>query len=43
MVTYRFGPFELDADKNLLQRGGDLVSLTPKAFDLLLLLVRREG
>jgi DNA-binding winged helix-turn-helix (wHTH) protein/Tol biopolymer transport system component len=43
METYRFGPFELDADKNLLQRGDELVALTPKAFDLLLLLVRRGG
>jgi len=43
MPSYRFGLFELDADKNLLQRGGELVSLPPKAFDLLLLLVRRGG
>lgn len=43
MEIYRFGSFELDADKNLLQRGDELVPLTPKAFDLLLLLVRRGG
>jgi DNA-binding winged helix-turn-helix (wHTH) protein len=38
-VIVRFGAFELDADRRQLARGGDEVHLTPKAFDLLLLLI----
>jgi DNA-binding winged helix-turn-helix (wHTH) protein/TolB-like protein/Flp pilus assembly protein TadD len=40
---YSFGPFVLDPSKRLLQRNGETVPLTPKAFDLLLLLVRHRG
>ncbi len=38
-MTVRFGPFELDDAQRLLRRGGREVHLTPKAFDLLALLV----
>lgn len=40
---YEFGPFRLDAHERLLTREGASVSLTPKAFDLLLALVKRPG
>jgi eukaryotic-like serine/threonine-protein kinase len=40
---YRFGEYELDSVKRLLLRRGRRVSLTPKAFDLLLLLVQCHG
>jgi DNA-binding response OmpR family regulator len=36
---YEFGPFRLDAGERHLLRDGQAVSLTPKAFDLLLVLV----
>src|SRR5262249_39450231 len=36
---YEFGPFCLDLRRHQLFRGPDFVSLTPKAFDLLLVLV----
>jgi TolB-like protein/DNA-binding winged helix-turn-helix (wHTH) protein len=40
---YRFGPFEIDVEQRLLLRSGDLVPLTPKAFDTLEILVARHG
>ncbi len=40
---YEFGPFRLDATERQLLRAGESVSLTPKAFDLLLALVERHG
>src|SRR5215813_2380146 len=40
---YEFSPFRLDAQERLLQRDGATISLTPKAFDLLLALVERHG
>lgn len=38
-MAVQFGPFTLDAARRHLLREGDVVHLTPKAFDLLLLLV----
>jgi DNA-binding winged helix-turn-helix (wHTH) protein len=38
MVT-RFGPYQLDAQRRQLSRDGQVLHLTPKAYDLLLLLV----
>jgi DNA-binding winged helix-turn-helix (wHTH) protein len=38
-MAVRFGPFTLDAARRQLRREGEVVHLTPKAFDLLLLLV----
>jgi DNA-binding winged helix-turn-helix (wHTH) protein/tetratricopeptide (TPR) repeat protein len=46
MVTkgfFEFGPYRLDADTRLLTRNGELVHLTPKAAETLLVLVRRHG
>src|SRR5262245_54430686 len=40
---YEFGPFRLDVNERLLLRDGESISLTPKAFDLLLALVERHG
>jgi len=40
---YEFRPYRLDARERLLQRDGVTISLTPKAFDLLLALVERHG
>ena len=38
-MAVRFGPFALAADSRRLTRGGEDLHLTPKAFDLLVLLV----
>jgi Tol biopolymer transport system component/DNA-binding winged helix-turn-helix (wHTH) protein len=40
---YEFGSFRLAPHERRLYRGGDAVSLPPKEFDLLLLLVRNAG
>lgn len=40
---YRFGEFALDSRKRTLSRADSLVSLTPKAFDVLLFLVQNPN
>src|SRR6266481_8850848 len=40
---YEFGPFRMDPAERKLLRGNEIVVLTPKAFDTLLLLVRNSG
>jgi TolB-like protein/DNA-binding winged helix-turn-helix (wHTH) protein/Flp pilus assembly protein TadD len=40
---YEFGEFHLNAHKRTLRRGQDLVPLTPKAFDTLLVLIESRG
>lgn len=40
---YLFGPFRLDPEECRLQRDGLLIPLTPKAFAMLLVLVRNSG
>ncbi len=40
---YEFGPFRLDVTERQLFRNGRPVSLTPKAYETLLLLVERSG
>ena len=40
---YEFGPFVLDPAERLLARAGHPVPITPKAFDMLVLLVERRG
>ena len=42
-MTYEFGPFRLDARERTLRRDGALVPLTPKVFDILLVLVQKSG
>src|SRR5205814_3472723 len=40
---YDFGAYRLDPAKRLLTRGGESVTLAPKTYELLLLLVQSEG
>jgi len=40
---YEFGPFRLDPRKRRLMRDGEPVRLTPKALDLLLVLIEERG
>lgn len=40
---YRFGNYELDLQRRRVSRGGEVLSLTPKAFDLLLALAESRG
>ncbi len=40
---YEFGSFQVDAQERLLFRDGNRISLTPKAFDTLLILIDRQG
>src|SRR6266478_6166508 len=40
---YEFGPFRVDSGERMLLRDGEVVSLAPKAFDTLLLLIRNSG
>ncbi|HEV7374021.1 MAG TPA: winged helix-turn-helix domain-containing protein [Pyrinomonadaceae bacterium] len=40
---YEFGPFQLDTSERVLTQSGGSVQLTPKAFDILLLLVENRG
>jgi len=42
-LIYEFGPFRLEPAERRLLRGGETVTLTPKAFDTLHLLVRNGG
>jgi DNA-binding winged helix-turn-helix (wHTH) protein/TolB-like protein/Tfp pilus assembly protein PilF len=41
--SYGFGAFRLDTAERLLLRGGEVVPLTPKAFDVLVVLVEQPG
>src|SRR2546421_2843434 len=40
---YEFGPFRIDVARRLLLRNGDAMPLTPKCFDILLVLVESSG
>jgi Tol biopolymer transport system component/DNA-binding winged helix-turn-helix (wHTH) protein len=40
---YEFGPYRLDAERRLLSRQGQVVPLTPKVLDTLLVLVENRG
>ena len=40
---YEFGEFRLDVDERVLLRGGSVLEITPKAFEILLLLIRNAG
>jgi len=42
-MVLRLGPFRIDRSARVLYRDGRVVSLTPKAFDTLLLLAERAG
>lgn len=40
---YDFGPFRINSVQRVLSRDGEVVAMTPKQFDLLLLLVENHG
>ena len=40
---YEFGPFQVDAVERILTKGQQVIPLTPKAFDTLVVLVRNSG
>lgn len=40
---YEFGPFRLEPAEHKLLRGGEVVALTPKVLDTLVMLVRNSG
>lgn len=40
---YAFGPFVVDEVRRMLLRDGETVPLTPKAFEILLVLIERRG
>jgi TolB-like protein len=42
-LSYQFEDYSLDADRQELRRGGELVALEPQVFDVLLYLVRNRG
>jgi len=42
-ALFKFGPYQLDPAERVLSHGDEVISLTPKAFDALLLLVRNSG
>ena len=43
LSLYEFGPFRINVTERLLQRGDELVPLSPKVFDTLLILVENHG
>ena len=43
MHSYEFGPFRVDAANRLLLRSGEVVPLTSKVFDILLVFVQNSG
>src|SRR5437773_12389264 len=40
---YEFGPFRLHTAQRLLTRDGEAITLPPKTFDLLVLLIENQG
>jgi DNA-binding winged helix-turn-helix (wHTH) protein len=43
LPIYEFEDFRLDAEKYILSRAGETLSLTPKVFETLLLPMKRAG
>src|ERR1700747_1095213 len=41
-VLYEFGPFQVDPDKQVQLRENQQISVTPKAFETLLILIRHS-
>src|ERR1035438_2672327 len=39
---YEFGPFRVDPEKETVLRAGEAVSITPKTFQILLVLIRKN-
>ena len=42
-VIHEFGPYRVDPSKRLLLREGEVVPLTPKCFEILLVLIENSG
>src|SRR4030095_11161373 len=42
-LCYEFGPFRMNVSQRVLTRAGDVISLPPKATDILLLLLQNAG
>ena len=42
-ASRQFGPFLIDVEERMLRRDGELVPLTPKAFDVLVALIEKPG
>jgi hypothetical protein len=42
-LRYGFGPYELDPSKRILTRDGEVISLAPKATEIVLMLVKHAG
>jgi hypothetical protein len=42
-LRYGFGPYELDPSKRILTRNGEVISLAPKATEIVLMLVKHAG
>jgi eukaryotic-like serine/threonine-protein kinase len=42
-LVYEFGPFRLDTLQRLLFRGGELIPVSPKTLDTLIVLVKNHG
>ena len=42
-ATVQFGDIQVDPAARTIQKGGDQIALTPKEFDLLLALMRKQG
>ena len=43
LPEYEFGPFRLDAARRALYRGNEFIALTPKAAEILVMLVQEAG
>jgi two-component system response regulator MtrA len=41
--TISFGDIDIDVNTRLVRRSGHVIALTPKAYDLLMALIRRDG
>jgi adenylate cyclase len=42
-ISYKFGSFHLDLAERVVRRDGNLLPLTPKVFDILLVLIQNPG
>ena len=42
-LCYQFGPYQLDVRNRILTRHGETISLTPKATEILIMLVKHAG
>ena len=42
-LCYEFGPYRLDLSRRVLSRGGETIPLTPKATEILIILVTNAG